>query len=68
MSNLSIVRDPIPYALTFEGHEAARWCVRCVCRPTLDGGLVLCRECGTVYGTLGDVLRGQPPYRKTRRD
>ena len=68
MSNYAIVREPIPYEMTFAGHEAARYSARCQCRPTLDGGLVLCPVCGTVYGTLADVQRGIGGQYKTRRD
>lgn len=68
MSNVSIVRAPVPYELTFEGHEAIRSNVRCQCVKVLDCGLIQCDQCGTVYGTLADVLRGQLPGRKSRVD
>lgn len=65
MSNPFSLRVPIPYVLTYEGHEATRQQGRCACVPTIDGGLVICPQCGTCWGNLADIQVGwsAPPKR-----
>jgi hypothetical protein len=54
------------YRITAEGKLAWRNLPTCKCCPKLDGLLITCQECGTVFGTLRDVedrLTGKAAYK-----
>lgn len=43
------------FVLTDKGREDLLEAERCECRPTIDRGFVVCRECGTCYGLLRHI-------------
>jgi hypothetical protein len=45
------------FVLTPCGYEAANWVEVCSCRLHFVGGMIECRDCGTIYGTLGDMVK-----------
>lgn len=55
MSNYASVRASTGYRITREGALAWRNLPTCNCCPKLDGLLIVCHECGTVFGTLRDI-------------
>jgi hypothetical protein len=45
------------FVVTLLGKRAAQLLELCSCRLHFAGGLVECRDCGTIYGTLNDMVK-----------
>jgi hypothetical protein len=43
------------YVVTDAGREALREAEECQCRPAIRGRFVVCVDCGTALGALGQV-------------
>ena len=56
------------FVLTAAGHEALLHAEVCECQVKLEGLLVVCRDCGTVYGYMRDERIGGPSRIKRRGD
>jgi hypothetical protein len=52
------VRGSCGYVLTDMGRAALEERQLCACRIVLDGGILLCRDCETIYGLLSQVEMG----------
>jgi hypothetical protein len=66
VSNSHSVPQGCGFFVTPEGVKDRQDLPTCACVMVFEGGLVLCRECGTVYSTLaqmkaGQTLRGEYP-------
>jgi hypothetical protein len=51
------VAAPCGFVVTAEGREAAASWPTCACKWEFDGGLIVCRDCGTVYSTKAQLAR-----------
>jgi hypothetical protein len=58
MRDVRSVAATCGYVLTAEGREALREADMCACQIVMDGGLIVCRDCDTVYGTIAQVEMG----------
>ena len=52
MRDTRSVAAPCGFVLTPFGREGLETAETCSCRPAIDGGLVVCLDCDTVYGLL----------------
>jgi hypothetical protein len=57
MSDAGNHTDSCSFVVTILGHQAHRLLETCSCRLFFNGGLLECRDCGTIYGTLNDMAR-----------
>ncbi|HEX4716484.1 MAG TPA: hypothetical protein VH164_16315 [Ktedonobacteraceae bacterium] len=56
MQSRRIVVEHDGYVITEAGRLAWRTAPNCDCKPRIAGLLVVCTECGTVWGHLKDSL------------
>lgn len=54
------------FSITERGRRDLRYVPTCTCRPALDGLLLACKECGTVYAYLKEESWGgqSSPHKK----
>ena len=64
MPNARSVPTGCGFFVTNSGREALSSDDTCECTPSIVGGLFQCQQCGTVYGTLRQVVSGDTGRRK----
>ena len=54
------------YVLTPEGRKALKSAEACTCVPRIQGLLLVCVECETVYGNMSTLVHMNERYRDKR--
>ena len=58
MRDVRSVAASCGFVLTAKGREALKEAQLCACRIVMDGGLLMCRDCDTVYGLTSQIGLG----------